>query len=77
MRLSGLQKDVLKLYRHCLRAARKKPEHARENFRAVAKREFRKYDDLDRKDFAAVELLLRMGWRKLEVYSSGSVRDIH
>lgn len=26
MRLSGLQRDVLKLYRQCLRAARKKPE---------------------------------------------------
>lgn len=26
MRLSGLQKEVLGLYRHCLRESRKKPE---------------------------------------------------
>lgn len=77
MRLSGLQREVLKLYRHCLREARKKPEGSRENFRAVARREFRKHRDVDRKDFAAVELLLRMGWRKLELYSADSVKDIH
>ncbi|EHY52007.1 hypothetical protein HRR83_003428 [Exophiala dermatitidis] len=77
MRLSGLQREVLKLYRQCLRAARKKPEATRENFRNVARREFRKHQMIDRKDFAAVETLLRMGTRKLELYSSDGVKDIH
>jgi hypothetical protein len=37
MRLSGLQKEVLALYRQCLRACREKPEASRKNFRAFAR----------------------------------------
>ncbi|EXJ96054.1 hypothetical protein A1O1_01180 [Capronia coronata CBS 617.96] len=77
MRRSGLQREVLKLYRQCLRAAGKKPEATRDNFRMVARREFRKNQMVDKKDFAAVETLLRMGSRKLELYSSEGVKDIH
>jgi len=77
MRHSGLQREVLKLYRHCLRAAGQKPEASRQNFRNAARREFRKNQTIDKKDFAAVEALLRMGTRKLELYSSPGVRDIH
>ncbi|EXJ79259.1 hypothetical protein A1O3_08760 [Capronia epimyces CBS 606.96] len=77
MRRSGLQREVLKLYRQCLRAAGKKPEATRENFRTVTRREFRKNQAVDKKDFAAVEALLRMGSRKLELYSSEGVKDIH
>ncbi|KAF3397260.1 30 kDa heat shock protein [Talaromyces pinophilus] len=40
-RLSGLQREVLSLYRKCLREVRKKPEDARANFRAFAQRTFR------------------------------------
>ena len=39
--------------------------------------EFRRGQAMDKKDFAAIELLLRMGARKLELYSSPGVRDIH
>ncbi|OQU99607.1 hypothetical protein CLAIMM_05217 [Cladophialophora immunda] len=77
MRHSGLQREVLKLYRACLRAAGKKPEATRENFRNAARREFRKNQKVDKKDFGAVEALIRMGARKLELYSSPGVRDIH
>ncbi|ETN38663.1 uncharacterized protein HMPREF1541_06700 [Cyphellophora europaea CBS 101466] len=76
-RLSGLQREVLKLYRRCLREANKKPEHSRANFKAAARREFRKASSIDRKDFSAVETLLRMGHRKLELYSAPGVTDIH
>ncbi|RMD44238.1 hypothetical protein DV735_g861, partial [Chaetothyriales sp. CBS 134920] len=69
MKLSGLQKEVLKLYRHCLREAGKKPAHSRQRFRDAARREFTRYRNLDRKDFSAIETLLRMGHRKLELYS--------
>ncbi|EXJ64893.1 hypothetical protein A1O7_01232, partial [Cladophialophora yegresii CBS 114405] len=76
-RLSGLQREVLKLYRACLRATRNKPEATRENFRNAARREFRKNQSVDKKDFGAVEALIRMGIRKLELCSSPGVKDIH
>ncbi|KIX06914.1 uncharacterized protein Z518_04890 [Rhinocladiella mackenziei CBS 650.93] len=77
MRYSGLQREVLKLYRQCLREAGKKPEATRQNFRDAARREFRKNQKIDKKDFSAIETLLRMGSRKLELYSSPGVKDIH
>jgi len=42
----------------------------------VIRREFRKNQMIDKKDFAAVEALLRIGFRKLELYSSPGVKDI-
>lgn len=111
MRLSGLQREVLKLYRQCIRKARKKPEVSQEPHIEVPRstsnpirrvhvatfaqslgqyatsfgrpiadvysREFRKSQSLDKKDFSAIETLLRMGHRKLELYSSPGVTDIH
>lgn len=43
----------------------------------TGRREFRKNEMVDKKDFGAVEALLRMGLRKLELYSSPDVKDIH
>ncbi|KIW61832.1 hypothetical protein PV05_01904 [Exophiala xenobiotica] len=77
MRYSGLQREVVRLYRQCLRAASKKPEASKERFRNAARREFRQNQKIDKKDFAAIEALLRMGSRKLELYSSPGVKDIH
>ena len=37
MRLSGLQKEVLSLYRNCLRECRKKPEATRKHFQVFAR----------------------------------------
>jgi succinate dehydrogenase assembly factor 1 len=93
-RLSGLQKEVLSLYRQCLRASRKKPQvgltppsggnskaltqvqATRCHFEAYARREFEKSMGLDKKNFAAVEFLLRKGRRQLEVYSEPGIKDI-
>ncbi|OLN88503.1 Succinate dehydrogenase assembly factor 1, mitochondrial [Colletotrichum chlorophyti] len=61
--LSGLQKEVLGLYRQCLREIRKKPE-------------FGRYLSVDKRDFSVVEHLLRKGRRQLETYSSPSIKDI-
>lgn len=75
-RLSGLQREVLKLYRLCLRASNAKPQP--EHFKSVVRRDFRKYQhEIDKKDFATVEFLLRTGHRKLEQYSEQGVKDIH
>jgi succinate dehydrogenase assembly factor 1 len=38
--------------------------------------EFRKSLSVDKKDFAAIEFLLRKGRRQLEVYSSPGIRDV-
>ncbi|KAL2349690.1 hypothetical protein BJ546DRAFT_1017424 [Cryomyces antarcticus] len=75
-RLSGLQRDVLSLYRRCLRAVRKKPAATRANFLAFAQREFRDHTALDKKDFAAIEYLLRRGERQLEMYRSPGIRNL-
>ncbi|KAK3941490.1 complex 1 protein-domain-containing protein [Diplogelasinospora grovesii] len=76
MRLSGLQKEVLSLYRQCLRESRKKPQATRPHFESYARNEFQKYIGIDRKDFAAVEFLLRKGRRQLELYSNPGIKDI-
>lgn len=119
MRLSGLQKEVLALYRNCLRESRKKPavsihqlalqtsladflENTRPHFESFARSaisslvlrtytynllestlmlfdnrtEFRKSIGLDKKDFAAIEYLLRKGQRQLEMYSAPGIKDI-
>ncbi|KAL2260135.1 hypothetical protein VTK26DRAFT_5962 [Humicola hyalothermophila] len=76
MRLSGLQREVLGLYRQCLRECRKKPEATRPHFQAFARAEFEKNITIDRRDFGAIEFLLRKGRRQLEMYSSPGVKDI-
>ncbi|KAK0657444.1 hypothetical protein B0T16DRAFT_488584 [Cercophora newfieldiana] len=69
MRLSGLQKEILSLYRQCLRECRKKPEATRSHFQAFARNEFSKNIAVDKRDFAAIEFLLRKGRRQLEIPS--------
>lgn len=75
-RLSGLQRDVLALYRNCLRAARKKPTDTRPNFESFARREFEKHLHMDRKDFGSIEFLLRKGTRQLETYEAPNITNI-
>lgn len=108
-RLSGLQRDVLSLYRKCLREIRKKPTvsifqpalrissdrssgikaqlqspcpvsfvfpggilPSNAGYRA----EFQKHLSVNKKDFSAVEYLLRKGHRQLEMYASPGIRNI-
>ncbi|KAJ0108513.1 hypothetical protein J7T55_002117 [Diaporthe amygdali] len=84
-RLSGLQKEVLSLYRQCLRETRKKPDvnirppisHvSRKHFEAYARSEFNKHVAIEKRDFAAIEFLLRKGRRQLESYSAPGIKDI-
>lgn len=76
MRLSGIQRAVLSLYRNCLRQVRKKPVHVRANFRNYARNEFKKNAKIEKKDFAAIEFLLRKGHRQLEIYSAPGITNI-
>ena len=41
------------------------------------RREFRRNKHVDKKDFAAIEFLLRTGNRKLEMYSAPNITNIH
>lgn len=75
-RLSGLQRDVLSLYRQCLRAARSKPDATRARFEAFARHEFEKNLATDKKDFGTIEFLLRKGGRQLETYSAPNITNI-
>ncbi|KAF7877501.1 hypothetical protein EAF04_001178 [Stromatinia cepivora] len=75
-KLSGLQREVLALYRKCLRESRKKPAESRKHFEAFARLEFDKSMNLDKKDFSAIEYLLRKGQRQVDMYSSPGIKDI-
>ncbi|KAL6357799.1 hypothetical protein LRP88_07975 [Fusarium phalaenopsidis] len=75
-RLSGLQKEVLALYRNCLRESRKKPQATRPHFENFARNEFARNLKIDKRDFAAIEFLLRKGRRQLEVYASPGIKDV-
>ncbi|KAI2473665.1 complex 1 protein-domain-containing protein [Annulohypoxylon bovei var. microspora] len=76
MRLSGMQKDVLSLYRSCLRESRKKPAATRSHFESFTRSEFKKHIKMDKRDFSAIEFLLRKGKRQLELYSSPGIKDV-
>ncbi|KAG9578864.1 hypothetical protein KCU77_g8032, partial [Aureobasidium melanogenum] len=75
-RLSGLQREVLSLYRKCLRETRKKPADVRPNFLQFTRSEFRQHQNYDKKDFGAIEYMLRKGQRQLEIYSSPGIRNV-
>ncbi|KXH50828.1 hypothetical protein CSIM01_01677 [Colletotrichum simmondsii] len=85
--LSGLQREVLALYRQCIREIRKKPEaslctsflmcrSAQHHTDQHNRTEFERYITVDKRDFSVVEHLLRKGRRQLETYSSPSIKDI-
>jgi len=67
---SGLQKQVLTLYRKCLRAALAKPpevrpkavEYVRTEFRAGAR-------DVKRSQFRTIEFMIRQGEKQLKMLS--------
>ncbi|KAF2790912.1 hypothetical protein K505DRAFT_250155 [Melanomma pulvis-pyrius CBS 109.77] len=76
MARSGLQRDVLSLYRQCMRAVREKPAETRENFRSFARTGFRDHITVNKKDFSTIEYLLRKGRRQLEIYQDPGIRNI-
>ena len=81
------EKDILALYRTSLRAIRTKPEVFQSIVRSepqehqshwllFVRREFRRYEDVSKKDFATIEYLLRKGRKTLETYSQPGIKDI-
>lgn len=76
-KLSGLQKEVIHLYRQWIRMAHTKPIDNQSHFLNFIHEEFGKYKELPRKDFTTIEYLLRTGSRRLEMYSKDEVKDMH
>ncbi|EGW30751.1 uncharacterized protein SPAPADRAFT_72684 [Spathaspora passalidarum NRRL Y-27907] len=76
-RLSGLQREVLKLYRQCVRTVKTKPPSAQEHWRKFIRGEFKRYQHLTKKDFGAIEHLIRVGHRRFEMLSDPQIKDIN
>lgn len=51
-------------------------QSSRAHFEAYARTEFAKNKGLSKKDFAAVEFLLRKGRRQLDIMSSPGITDV-
>ncbi|CAN8317349.1 unnamed protein product [Cochlearia groenlandica] len=70
-KLSGMQKQVLTLYRGFLRAARSKTGEDRTRIETIVSTEFRKNSkEVDRKNFQYIEYLLRLGTKQLDQLKS-------
>ncbi|XP_020991772.1 succinate dehydrogenase assembly factor 1, mitochondrial [Arachis duranensis] len=66
-RLSGMQKQVLSLYRGFLRVARSKSDQERHKIESIISEEFRRNStEVDRKNFQYIEYLLRRGKKQLD-----------
>ncbi|KAJ8767993.1 hypothetical protein K2173_020933 [Erythroxylum novogranatense] len=70
-RFSGMQKQVLSLYRGFLRASRLKPPEERHRVVSIVSAEFRRNSkEVDRKNFLYIEYLLRRGKKQLDLLKS-------
>lgn len=76
VRFSGLQREVLSLYRSCIRAAYNKPIEYRQHWVGYVHEEFEKGRGIPRRDFGAIEYLLRTGRRRYEMYKSPDIKDV-
>lgn len=77
-KLSGMQKQVLSLYRGFLRAARSKTtQEDRKRIETIVSSEFRqKSKEVDRKNFQYIEYLLRLGTKQLDQLKSPDMVSI-
>jgi len=75
---SGLQKDVLNLYRRALRIARTKPVETQAKFDISIRYTFRtRAASVGPRQIDAIERLLRKGEQQLETYETSSVKDCY
>ncbi|KAF9220960.1 hypothetical protein BS17DRAFT_738592 [Gyrodon lividus] len=76
LRKSGLQREVLALYRRALRMVRTKPSHAQPKFTLFVRYTFHtQAASVSPRNVAAIEHLLRRGRRQIEMYESSSIKD--
>ncbi|EEF30222.1 succinate dehydrogenase assembly factor 1, mitochondrial [Ricinus communis] len=73
-KLSGMQKQVLSLYRSFLRAARLKSPEDRRQIESLVSAEFRRNSkEVDRKNFLYIEYLIRRGRKQLDQLKSPGI----
>jgi len=76
MRRSGLQRDVLALYRRALRMVKTKPESTQPKFLLFVRYNFHhNATSVSPRDVSVIEHLLRVGTRQLEMYEDPGVKD--
>ncbi|KAJ3722073.1 hypothetical protein DFJ43DRAFT_678623 [Lentinula guzmanii] len=76
LRRSGLQKDVLSLYRRALRMVKTKPPSTQDKFTLYVRYTFRtSASSVSPRDVSAIEHLMRKGKRQLETYENPSIKD--
>ncbi|KAI6147495.1 hypothetical protein BKA82DRAFT_139724 [Pisolithus tinctorius] len=75
---SGLQKEVLALYRRALRMVRTKPSHTQDKFSLLVRYMFHvQASAVSPRKVSAIEHLLRRGRRQIELFENPSIRDCH
>ncbi|GAA5871726.1 hypothetical protein JCM8547_008125 [Rhodosporidiobolus lusitaniae] len=78
-RITGLQRQVLHLYKRSLVMVRSKPLDSRPSWFAFVSHQFRSPSlggGLRRKDVAAIEHMLRRGEKMLDSYESPTVKSV-
>mmetsp|Transcript_31337 Transcript_31337/g.43470 ORF Transcript_31337/g.43470 Transcript_31337/m.43470 type:complete len:84 (-) Transcript_31337:139-390(-) len=76
-RLSGLQRQVLRLHRQIIRTAREKDVDTRASIMKYARSEFDKNKNIDRKNVLLIEHLLRKASKHLELSQSETFSGIN
>ncbi|CAG8669504.1 hypothetical protein C2G38_2159084 [Gigaspora rosea] len=76
IRRSRLQIEVIRFYRECCKAIKRKPPETQIRFQQFLRSQFRQHK-ISSKDHEAIEYLLRRGKRQLESYQSDSIKDIN
>ncbi|KAG9092796.1 hypothetical protein FRC06_011786 [Ceratobasidium sp. 370] len=72
---SGLQKEVLALYRRALRMVHSKPASSRLNFYILVQYEFRVRGAVSPRDVNTIEYLMRQGRKRLEMMEDRGVKE--
>lgn len=72
-RRSGLQKEVLLLYRKLLKTTATKPVEHQPALRAIIKQEFQENKTLPRNQTAQIEYMLKKGKKKLDLLETPGV----
>ncbi|KAI0720492.1 hypothetical protein C8T65DRAFT_567705 [Cerioporus squamosus] len=76
LRRSGLQREVLALYRRALRMVNTKPAASQPRFKLYVRYTFKtQASSVSPRDISAIEHMLRKGRRQLEMYEDPQVRD--
>mmetsp|Transcript_3590 Transcript_3590/g.8570 ORF Transcript_3590/g.8570 Transcript_3590/m.8570 type:complete len:90 (+) Transcript_3590:199-468(+) len=74
--VSGLQRQVLRLYRDALRVARSKPSEQRTSLEAHIRAELDKNRGVKKTDFRTIEYLLRQANKQLDLFRLSQTESV-